>query len=215
MQATFAIIAALTLVSGIAAMSLRNLVHCALCLALAFAGLAAMYLQLGAQFVGFAQILVYIGAVAILVVFAILLTRSGQPVAHPSISRSWIVGVVIAVVVFGVLAEVILTSGIAQRIPPEKADLSVRQIGDQLMTWYVLPMQVVGLLLTAATIGAVIIAMNERKGQSDRITKNHGNGERHSLTEEPGERELPGDHDDGPELSHEPRAGHEQELLPR
>ena len=93
MGIVFAIIAALTLVSGIAAMSLRKLIHCALCLAVTFAGLAAMYLQLGAQFVGFAQVLVYIGAVAILVVFAILLTRSGDPVTHPVVSPgSWVVG---------------------------------------------------------------------------------------------------------------------------
>ena len=65
----------LTLASAVAAMSLRNLVHCALALTVTFAGLAAFYLQLDAQFVGFAQILVYVGAVAILIVFAILLTR--------------------------------------------------------------------------------------------------------------------------------------------
>jgi len=57
---------------------MRNLVHCALMLTVTFAGLAAFYLQLDAQFVGFAQVLVYIGAVAILVVFAILLTRSSE-----------------------------------------------------------------------------------------------------------------------------------------
>src|SRR5581483_9801180 len=111
MQAAFAIIAALTLVSAIAAMSLRNLVHCALCLALAFAGLAAMYLQLGAQFVGFAQILVYIGAVAILVVFAILLTNnSGAPARPRPAPGAWMVGLAVAVVVFAVLARTIVTS---------------------------------------------------------------------------------------------------------
>jgi NADH-quinone oxidoreductase subunit J len=161
MGIAFAIIAALTLVSGVAAMSLRNLVHCALCLAVAFAGLAALYLQLGAQFVGFAQVLVYIGAVAILVVFAILLTRSGEPVRHPAVSGSWMAGVGIAVFVFGVLAEVILTSSIMNRSLPAKEMPTVRQIGEQLMTRYVLPLEVIGLLLTAATIGAVIIAMRE------------------------------------------------------
>src|SRR5580704_4502614 len=120
MGITFSIIAALTLVSGIAAMSLRNLVHRALCLAVTFAGLAAMYLQLDAQFVGFAQVLVYIGAVAILVVFAILLTRSGKPVPHAVVSRSWIAGVAIALLVFGVLANVILTSSVVQRTLPDK-----------------------------------------------------------------------------------------------
>ena len=68
----------LTLASAVAAMSLRNLVHCALMLTVTFAGLAAFYLQLGAQFVGFAQILIYIGAVAILIVFAILLTAAAS-----------------------------------------------------------------------------------------------------------------------------------------
>ena len=75
----FTILAVLTLASAVAAMSLRNLVHCALMLMVTFAGLAAFYLQLDAQFVGFAQILIYIGAVAILIVFAILLTRGSEP----------------------------------------------------------------------------------------------------------------------------------------
>ena len=89
----FAILAVLTLAGAVAAMSLRNLVHCALALTAAFAGLAAVYLQLNAQFVGFAQILVYIGAVAILIVFAILLTRGGEPprqaASLPRGPRAW------------------------------------------------------------------------------------------------------------------------------
>ena len=76
MNFPFVILALVIAASAIAAMSLRNLVHCALCLVITFAGLAGIYLQLGAEFVGFAQILVYVGAVAILVVYAILLTRS-------------------------------------------------------------------------------------------------------------------------------------------
>src|SRR6266568_364220 len=79
MTLPFALIAMVTLGGAIAAMRLRNLVHCALCLVVAFGGLAAVFLQLDAQFVGLAQILVYIGAVAILIVFAILLTRGSEP----------------------------------------------------------------------------------------------------------------------------------------
>ncbi len=173
MEIVFAIIAALTLVSGIAAMSLRNLVHCALCLAVAFAGLATLYLQLDAQFVGFAQVLVYVGAVAILVVFAILLTRSGDPVPHSVVSRSWIAGVAIAVVVFGVLAKAITASPLLRQEMPVKPAPTVHQIGTQLMTFYVLPLEIIGLLLTAATIGAVIIAMadNKRKGPVPLVMK--------------------------------------------
>ncbi|HZV34014.1 MAG TPA: NADH-quinone oxidoreductase subunit J [Verrucomicrobiae bacterium] len=170
MQIAFAIIAALTLVSAIAAMSLRNLVHCALCLALAFAGLAAFYLQLGAAFAGWAQVLVYIGAVAILIVFAILLTRSGEGTPQPILSRSWGVGIAIAVLVFGVLAKAIMSSSLTSNSllqkMPSKPEPTVHQIGDQLMTRYVLPLEIIGLLLTAAAIGAVIIAMKDAgKGQ--------------------------------------------------
>ena len=63
---------------ALAAVLLKNTVHCALALTVAFAGLALLFLELDAQFAGFAQILVYIGAVAILVVFAILLTRGSE-----------------------------------------------------------------------------------------------------------------------------------------
>jgi NADH-quinone oxidoreductase subunit J len=68
----------LTVAGALAAVLLKNTVHCALALTVAFAGLALLFLKLDAQFAGFAQILVYIGAVAILVVFAILLTRGSE-----------------------------------------------------------------------------------------------------------------------------------------
>src|SRR5213592_3611727 len=100
MTPTFALIAIVTIAGAVAAMSLRNLVHCALCLVVALAGLAALYLQLGAQFVGFAQILVYIGAVAILIVFAILLTRGSEPPQLSILSPARLGGIGVAVVVF-------------------------------------------------------------------------------------------------------------------
>src|SRR5436309_15420563 len=95
----FALIALLTIPSGIAAMTLRNLVHCALALTVTFAGLAAFYLQLDAQFVGFAQVLVYIGAVAILIVFALLLTRGSEPPRQSVFSGAWAGGLGVAAVV--------------------------------------------------------------------------------------------------------------------
>ncbi len=161
----FVIVAVLTLASAVAAMSLRNLVHCALTLMMTFAGLAALYLQLGAQFVGFAQILIYIGAVAILIVFAILLTRGSEPPRESVFSRTWVAGVGVAVAVFGLLSGIVLSSRVLTcelRPPPAP---TVREIGQQLMTRYVLPLEVIGLLLTAALIGAVIIAMQEKEGK--------------------------------------------------
>jgi NADH-quinone oxidoreductase subunit J len=165
MNITFAILAALTVVSAIAAMSLRNLVHCALCVAVTFGGLAALYLKLGAPFVGWAQVLIYVGAVAILIVFAILLTRSDAP-QQPVVSKSWVAGIAVAILVFGVLTRAILTSGVIGQEAPAKLEPTVRDIGIQLMTRYVLPLEATGLLLTAATIGAVIIALQEPSSKS-------------------------------------------------
>jgi NADH:ubiquinone oxidoreductase subunit 6 (subunit J) len=161
MNIVFAIIAAVTIAAAVAAMSLRNLVHCALALALAFAGLAAAYLQLGAQFVGFTQLLVYVGAVAILVVFAILLTRGSEPPQQSVLSTGWLAGIFVTVAVLGVLVYAISKSSVIQRTAPAEAEATVRQIGEALMNKFVLPLEVVGLLLTAALIGAVIIAMKE------------------------------------------------------
>src|ERR1041385_1077180 len=161
MTPAFAIIAALTIAAAVAAMSLRSLVHCALALTVAFAGLAAAYLQLDAQFVGFAQILVYIGAVAILIVFAILLTRGGEAQEKTIFSATWLTGAAVTVAVLGVLVWAIVNSRASQREPPAVAQATVKQIGDALMTKFVFPLEVVGLLLTAAMIGAVIIALRE------------------------------------------------------
>jgi len=163
MTPAFAIIALLTIAAAVAAMSLRNLVHCALAMVGAFGGLAALYLQLDAQFVGFTQILVYIGAVAILIVFAILLTRGGETPEKNLFSSSWLWGAVVTIAVFGTLAWAIKNSFASDRQALPQVDATVKQIGDALMTKFVLPLEVIGLLLTAALIGAVIIAMKEEK----------------------------------------------------
>lgn len=151
----------LILAGAAAAMSMRNLIHCALCLAVTFAGLAALYLQLNAQFIGLAQLLVYVGAVAILIVFAILLTRGHEPGDRPHLSRSWPLGVVIAGALFSLLAGIIMSSRALVRELPPAPQITVRLIGDQLMSRFVLPLEILGLLLTAALIGAVILARRE------------------------------------------------------
>jgi NADH-quinone oxidoreductase subunit J len=165
MSLAFYLIAALTLAGGLAAVLLKNTVHCALALTVAFAGLALLFLNLDAQFAGFAQILVYIGAVAILVVYAILLTRGSETPTGGIYSHNWIVGLVIAAGVFAVLAWAVLQS--IRVLPHETAvpSVTVLQIGNALMGRYVLPLEIVALLLTAATIGAVIVAMHEKERQ--------------------------------------------------
>ena len=172
MTLPFAIIAGLTVGSAIAAMSLRNLVHCALSLVVTFAGLAALFLQLNAQFVGFAQVLVYVGAVAILIVFAILLTRSAEPGPPVAMTTGAGWGIAIAIAAFLAMAGAVTSSVVMQRTAPPPSAVTVRAIGEKLMTDYVLPLEVIGLLLTAAMIGAVIIAMQEkvRRPFSDDLT---------------------------------------------
>ena len=161
MTLPFAIIAVLIIAAATAAMTLRYLVHSALAVAVAFGGLALAYLQLDAQFVGLTQILVYVGAVAILIVFAVLLTRGGEASEKSVFSATWIWGALITVSVFATLAWAVTHSFASQRELPPQPEATVKQIGDALMTKFVLPLEVIGLLLTAALIGAVIIAMRD------------------------------------------------------
>jgi NADH-quinone oxidoreductase subunit J len=164
MSFAFYLIAALTLAGGLAAVLLKNTVHCALALTVAFAGLALLFLELDAQFAGFAQILVYIGAVAILVVFAILLTKGSETPKDGVYSRHWPAGLVIAAGVFAVLGWAVLQS--VSAVPHGTGatpSVTVLQIGNALMSRYVLPLEIVALLLTAALIGAVIVAMHEKE----------------------------------------------------
>ncbi len=162
---TFAI---LTVAGAVAAMSFRNLVHSVLALIAAFAGLAAIYLQLGAQFIGLAQVLVYIGAVAILIVFAILLTRD-KKVAQQIVSfSSWKLNGVVALAVFAVIAWAIFQSPTLQHEILPEPQVSMQQIGNALMLRYTLPLEIIGLLLTAALIGAVTIAISEKYEKHER-----------------------------------------------
>jgi NADH:ubiquinone oxidoreductase subunit 6 (subunit J) len=159
----FYLLAAITLAGGLASVLLKHLVHCALAVTVAFAGLALLFLQLDAQFAGFAQILVYIGAVAILIVFAILLTRGSELPKGGVFSPTWLVGLVIAASVFAVLGWAVLAS--VSAIPQSNTVpfVTVHDIGLALVGRYVLPLEIVALLLTTATIGAVIVAMHEKK----------------------------------------------------
>ena len=163
MTATFLILAAITIAGTVAAMAMRNLVHCVLALTLGFAGLAALYLQLGAQFVGLTQILVYVGAVAILAVFVIMMTQHPTQTTESIFSSFWLTGSLIAVLVFAVLGWAIHSSALPAGIVPSHAEAAVQPIGDALMHKYVLPLEIMGLLLTAALIGAVVLAMQEKR----------------------------------------------------
>jgi NADH-quinone oxidoreductase subunit J len=164
MTVIFYLIAALTIAGALATVLLKHLVHCALAVTVAFGGLALLFLSLDAQFVGFVQVLVYIGAVAILIVFAILLTRGSDLPKGGVFSHTWLTGVVIAAAVFAVMGWAVIRSVNAIPQQAEAPHATVHDIGMALVGPYVLPLEIVALLLTAATIGAVIVAMHEKGG---------------------------------------------------
>jgi NADH:ubiquinone oxidoreductase subunit 6 (subunit J) len=157
-SAAFLVIAIMMLAAALAAATLPKLVHAALSFALALVGVAAFYFLLGAEFVGLVQVFVYVGAVAVLIVFTILLTRRD---AETERGFNWS-GTVIALAVFvGLIWTILKTPGFSIAAPSIGA-LTVRQIGEALMTDYVWPLQCVGLLLTAALVGALVLVMKER-----------------------------------------------------
>ena len=160
--------AVVTLLAAVAAMSLRNLVHCALMLAVSFSGIAAIYLQLNAEFVGFTEILVYVGAIAILIVMAILLTRSGETPDKSVLTSGWMAGIVVTVFVFVLLGWAVLNSSALPQTMAPAPHATVKNIGDVLMTKYVLPLEIIALMLTAAMIGAVVIAYREEAPKTKR-----------------------------------------------
>jgi NADH-quinone oxidoreductase subunit J len=173
MKLLFILIASITVGSALAAISLRNLVHCALCFATSLLGVAGLFLWLGAQFIGFAQILVYVGAISILVVFAILLTRGAGNEEGQRVYGSALVGGATALLVGALLVTCILSSSISALVPKLKTDKppivvltktpTVEVIGTKLMTTHIIALELIALALTVALLGAVTIAMPERK----------------------------------------------------
>jgi NADH-quinone oxidoreductase subunit J len=157
--AAFIAIAVFTLAGALAAACLRKLIHAALCLVVAFLGLAAFYFFLGAEFVGLVQVFVYVGAVAVLIVFTILLTRRED---EDAAGFNW-GGVIVAVAVFAGLAWAIMKTPSLSVAAPGSEPLTVKRIGEMLMTNYVWPLQCVGLLLTAALVGALVLVMEEKR----------------------------------------------------
>jgi NADH-quinone oxidoreductase subunit J len=154
----FVIIASLTLGAALAAATLHKLMHAALCFAVMFVGISAFFFLLGAEFVGLVQIFVYIGAVAVLIVFTILLTRHDQEKTR---GFNWS-GIIVSVAVFAGLVWAIL--GTKTIVAPGRfAFVSVKRIGELLMIDYVWPLLCVGVLLTAALIGALILVIEDKR----------------------------------------------------
>lgn len=113
----------------------------------------------------------YVGAISILAIFTVLLTRGSEiEPGAPVLSRSWVTGTAIAIGTLAAVVLPILSSHSTVRAAADKASIPVKSIGNELMTTYLLPLEVMGLLLTAALIGAVVIAMSDTPAQSRKRT---------------------------------------------
>lgn len=157
------LIAALTLGSATVAMMLRNLIHSALLLIASWFGIAAFYLWAGAEFVAFAQILVYVGAVSMIVLFAVLLTRRSRlelSIEPASLKRA-IAALLAGGAVAGVLAGAVLGTPLAVA-PSSPPPINVRLLGTQLMGPHAASVLVIGVLLTVSLLGAVVLASTDR-----------------------------------------------------
>jgi NADH-quinone oxidoreductase subunit J len=149
----------LVALAAVAVVSTRNVVHAALWLVGVLGGIGAIFLLLGAEFVGWTQILVYVGAIVVLLLFGLMLTAA--PIGRSALDNEqrW-VALVAAGSVFGVFTYLIWNEFGDARIPLEQAT-KTKDIGTSLFSGYVLPFELVSVLLLAALVGAIVLAKKD------------------------------------------------------
>jgi len=168
MQIIFGITAVVMLISAFLVVTTKNLVHAALWLIVTLFGAAVLFATLNAGFIAVVQVVVYIGAIAILFIFAVMLTRRTMGETGVALNRGWWLSAVIAVLVFGGLTWLLQGwDGFSKNAPVLGSSFdSVPMLAHALVSpeAYVLPFEVASVLLLAALIGAVYIA-SQRKGE--------------------------------------------------
>lgn len=161
------ILAPLILLAAIGAVWMARPVHAALMMALTLSLVAVLYLALGAEFIGLVQFAVYVGAVAVLIVFSLLITRRGDEEEEIKLRpRSWITGLCCTLPVLLVLGSV------AVRFPPAQTaarpvELPITKLGETLFTTHAPAVLALAVLLTAVMIGAALFAREPDKNQKD------------------------------------------------
>ena len=138
----------------------RDIIRSGLWLVLSFAGLAGIYVLLGSTLMAVAQVLVYIGAISVLILFAIMITQSKSGPGRLVFQRQWWIGLVAALALIGLLVGAILLTTWpleAERIVPQDARDVARSLFDQ----YLFAFEVVGVLLLAAVIGGLYLARRD------------------------------------------------------
>jgi NADH-quinone oxidoreductase subunit J len=155
---------ALAVVGGLAGLLVvtsRNVVHAALWLVVALASVAGVFLLLAAPFVAFVQVIIYVGAIVVLILFGLMLTRApvGRRVLDNSL-RARIGALVIGGSVFAMLTWFMVDAWSGERIT-NRAATSTAALGTAIFRNYVLPFEAVSILLLAALIGAIVLARRD------------------------------------------------------
>lgn len=156
-QAVFIVVGSITVLAALAVVGLPNIFHSALALVLALLGVAALYALLGAGYLAVVQVLIYVGAVAILIILAIMVSE--RFMGRPSLpfNQQWWLSAILSAALFSVLAYLVVSvswPAIGQQPPQDM----VARLGEALVGRYLLPFEVASLALLASLIGAVYIA---------------------------------------------------------
>ena len=141
---------------GLAVVTLRNIIHSAIAMMVCFGSLAGMYALLGAPIVAAAQVLIYLGAISVLILFAIMLTQAGDANLPAPFHRQLPVAIVVALAIIGLVGWAVVQTdwGLAA----QAARAEVESIAAVLFTDFALPFEIISLLLLVAIIGAIYLA---------------------------------------------------------
>jgi NADH:ubiquinone oxidoreductase subunit 6 (subunit J) len=141
---------------GLAVVTLRNIIHSAVAMMICFGSLAGMYALLGAPIVAAAQVLIYLGAISVLILFAIMLTQAGDANLPAPFHRQLPIAIVVALAIIGLVGWAVVRTdwGLAATA----AGAAVTDIAEAIFTEYALPFEIISLLLLVAIIGAIYLA---------------------------------------------------------
>lgn len=158
----FGVIAVVMVVGSVFVVSTRNVVHAALWLVVVMSGLAAQYVLAAAEFVAVSQVLVYIGAVMVLFLFGIMLTRAQIGKEHRLNNSTWALGIPVALLLAGVIGWAVVDYFGDDKVP-ERAEgsFSTQEISDSVLSPYLVPFLALTFILLAAAIGAIVLARKD------------------------------------------------------
>ena len=142
--------------AGLAVVTLRNIIHSAVAMMICFGSLAGMYALLGAPIVAAAQVLIYLGAISVLILFAIMLTQAGDATIPAPYHRQLPVAIVVAIGILALVVWAVIQTDWGGAA--EVATAGVDAIATALFTVYALPFEIISLLLLVAIIGAIYLA---------------------------------------------------------